>query len=105
VLFSHPVYQYLQRRYAINGASVHWEPDALPALSGWTELRQRLASHPATVMVWEAMPLQDTAARLADLGIESVPFHTLANRPAQGDFMIAILDNARRLETVLRIPN
>ena len=27
VLFSHPVYQYLERRYAIDGASVHWEPD------------------------------------------------------------------------------
>jgi len=102
VLFSHPVYQYLQHRYAINGASVHWEPDAQPALSGWTELRQRLVSHPAKVMVWEEMPLRDTAARLADLGIASVPYHSLANRPAQGNFMTGMLDNARRLEAMTK---
>lgn len=102
VLFSHPVYQYLQRRYGINGASLHWEPDARPALSGWADLRQRLVSHPATIMIWEQAPLPDTAARLASQGIVSVPFHTIGNRPTQGDFMTAMLENAQRLETVFR---
>jgi zinc transport system substrate-binding protein len=102
LLFSHPVYHYLQRRYSIDGASLHWEPDAPPTLSGWTALRRQLAFHPATVMVWEDAPLPDTVSRLAGLGIESVPFHTLANRPAQGDFTTAMLENARRLETILQ---
>jgi zinc transport system substrate-binding protein len=30
VIWSHPVYQYLQHRYAIDGRSVHWEPDQAP---------------------------------------------------------------------------
>ena len=102
VLFSHPVYQYLQRRYRINGASLHWEPDARPTLSGWTDLRHQRVSHPATILVWEKAPLPDTAARLASQGIVSVPFHTIANRPTQGDFMTVMLENARRLETVFR---
>lgn len=101
LLFSHPVYQYLQRRYGINGASVHWEPDTQPALADWTALRELLRTHPATVMLWEDTPLSDTAARLAGRGIESVVFHMLANRPPQGDFMTAMLANAQRLERVL----
>ena len=96
------MYQYLQRRYGIDGVSLHWEPDAPPALSGWTELRRQLASRSATVMVWEDTPLPETVSRLADLGIETVAFHTLANRPAQGDFITAMLDNARRLEALLQ---
>jgi zinc transport system substrate-binding protein len=30
IIYSHPVYQYLDRRYALNGVSVHWEPDGVP---------------------------------------------------------------------------
>ena len=30
VLYSHPVYQYLQRRYGLNGRALHWEPDREP---------------------------------------------------------------------------
>ena len=96
------MYQYLQRRYGIDGVSLHWEPDAPPTLSGWTELRRQLASRPATVMVWEDTPLPETVSRLADLGIETVAFQTLAKRPAQGDFITSMLDNARRLETLLQ---
>ena len=102
VLFSHPVYQYLGRRYGINGQSMHWEPDEEPSISAWIELRQTLASHPATIMLWESAPLPETVARLAEQGIVSVPFHTLANRPAQGDYLSAMNQNARRLETVFR---
>ncbi len=31
VLFSHPVYQYFERRYQVNGRSVHWEPPPRPS--------------------------------------------------------------------------
>lgn len=99
VFFSHPVYQYLQRRYGINGVSVHWEPDAEPSTPDWIELHQIVATHPAMVMIWEDEPLMSTAQRLADAGIASVPFNTIANRPEQGDYLSVMHDNANRLET------
>ncbi len=101
VLFSHPVYQYLQRRYGINGESVHWEPDAEPTTSAWIALQQILATHRATIMIWEDEPLMSTAQRLSDAGITSVPFHTVANRPNQGDYFSVMSDNAARLESTL----
>jgi hypothetical protein len=81
---------------------MHWEPDEEPSISAWIELRQTLASHPATIMLWESAPLPQTVARLAEQGIASVPFDTLANRPAQSDYLSAMNQNARRLETVFR---
>jgi zinc transport system substrate-binding protein len=101
VLFSHPVYQYLQRRYGINGESMHWEPGEEPTTSAWIALQQILATHRATIMIWEDEPLMSTAQRLADAGITSVPFHTIANRPDEGDYLSVMRDNAERLESTL----
>lgn len=36
---SHPVYQYLARRYNISLESVMWEPDVLPDRAQWAELK------------------------------------------------------------------
>jgi zinc transport system substrate-binding protein len=101
VLFSHPVYQYLQRRYGINGESVHWEPDVAPSTSDWIALQQILVSHPATIMVWEDEPLEETRTGLAKAGIVSVPFRTVANAPDDGDFFSVMNDNVERLHRSL----
>jgi zinc transport system substrate-binding protein len=98
VLFSHPVYQYLQRRYALDGQSMHWEPDEEPSTSDWIELQQILAKHPATIMIWEDEPLATTAQRLSTANIKSVGFHTIANRPTEGDYFSAMQANARQIE-------
>ena len=100
VLFSHPVYQYLQRRYGINGESVHWEPHEEPTISAWIAMQQLLTTHPATIMIWEDEPLISTAQRLSDVGITSVAFHTAVNRPDQGDYLSVMRENARRLESM-----
>jgi zinc transport system substrate-binding protein len=97
VLFSHPVYQYLQARYGINGASVHWEPGEMPATSDWIELGNILSSHPAGLMLWEDTPLEEVAAKLLESGIRSVPFHTASNRPDNGDYLDVMRDNMLRL--------
>ena len=97
VLFSHTVYQYLQRRYGINGESVHWEPHEEPTTSAWIALKQILATHPATIMIWEDQPLPSTAERLSDAGIAIVPFRTAANRPDEGDYFSIMRDNVARL--------
>jgi len=103
VFFSHPVYQYLQRRYGINGQSLHWEPDEEPTTPGWIDLQQRRASHPATIMIWEDEPLPTTVRRLEQAGISSVAFHTAANRPTQSDFATLMLENSQRFQTALQL--
>ena len=101
VLFSHPVYQYLQHRYEINGQSLHWEPDEAPSIPAWIRLQQMRASHSALIMIWEDQPLTSTATRLSDTGISSVSFQLLANRPDQGDFLSAMHANGKRLNDLL----
>lgn len=97
VLFSHPVYQYLQARYGINSASVHWEPGEMPATSDWIELGNILASHPAGLMLWEDTPLEEVSAKLLESGIRSIPFHTASNRPENGDYLDIMRNNILRL--------
>jgi zinc transport system substrate-binding protein len=97
ILFSHPVYQYLQRRYDLNGISLHWEPDAEPSASAWIELQKILQQHPAVIMLWEDEPLSSTTARLSELGIQSIVFRTASNRPRQGDYFDLISGNEQRL--------
>ena len=103
VLFSHPVYQYLQRRFDINGRSVHWEPDQEPTTSDWIAMQQTLTTHPATIMIWEDGPMPLAAQRLSDSGITPIPFHTVANKPDQGDYLSVMRENAERLESLLAL--
>lgn len=102
VLFSHPVYQYLQRRYNINGISMHWEPDEEPSIPDWIELQQILASHPAKIMFWENKPLSSTTQRLSNSGVTSITFQTTANKPDEGDYLSVMRLNANRLESIFR---
>ncbi|MHC4561070.1 MAG: metal ABC transporter solute-binding protein, Zn/Mn family [Planctomycetota bacterium] len=99
-LFSHPVYQYLQNRYSMNGKSVHWEPDALPDEALWKELTELLKSHTARWMIWEGTPLPAITERLAQMGIRSVVFDPCAGKPEQGDFMSVMKQNVAELQRV-----
>ena len=87
VLFSHPVYQYFERRYNLRGFSVHWEPDEVPEEAQWRELQTVLQHYPATIMIWEAKPLSVTRRRLQELGVDSLVFAPGGNRPAEGDLL------------------
>jgi len=100
ILFSHPVYQYLERRYALNGYSVHWEPDVMPEEADWDQLQAVLQQHPAKIMIWEADPLPETTRRLADLGIECVVFQPGGNRPLAGDWLDLLRQGIAALEGV-----
>lgn len=100
VLFSHPVYQYLEKRYGINGKSVHWEPDAMPDGSMWQELKELVDAHPAKWMIWEGDPDPEITTKLAGLGIQSVVFDPCAGKPEQGDFLSVMQKNVTALQTV-----
>ncbi len=102
LLASHPVYQYLARRYGLNLESVHFEPGDAPTAAQWRGLAELLKTHPARWMLWEAEPLSETRARLEDMGIGVLVFEPLANAPAEGDYLSGMRANADRLEAAYR---
>jgi zinc transport system substrate-binding protein len=101
LVFSHPVYQYLERRYGLNGESVHWEPDEPPSDEQWNELTELLSSHPAKWMIWEGEPGPATVTRLSELGLGSVVSDPCGNTPEAGDYLDVMQDNAARLRDAL----
>jgi zinc transport system substrate-binding protein len=98
---SHPVYQYLARRYDLNMQAVHWEPNEMPTAAEWEGLTKTLATHPARAMLWEAEPTAEIAAKLKALGIAGVVFEPCSNRPEAGDFLSVMKQN---LENLRRAP-
>jgi zinc transport system substrate-binding protein len=105
LVFSHPVYQYLIRRYELNAQSVHWEPEEPPSEALWRELKQLLAQHPARWMVWESAPLDATVKKLAELGLQSVVFEPCGNAPAQGHYLTVQRQNVKNLRSVFAQPD
>jgi len=100
LLFSHPVYEYLIQRYGINGHQVHWEPSVEPDDKAWAELEHLLGHESARWMLWEAEPLQATAAVLAQRSISSLVFSPCANTPADGNWLTVMNTNAEVLESI-----
>jgi len=100
LLASHPVYDYLSRRYGLNIKSVHWEPDQIPSRNQWGELQAILNNHPAQWMIWEGEPLPATVETLKSNGIRSVVFNPSANAPEQGDFLSVMKQNVENLRAV-----
>ena len=99
LIASHPVYQYLQRRYQLNLKSVHWEPDEYPNPEKTLELIKILKEHPASIMIWEDEPLPETTQKLQEMEIKSVVFNPCANVPDEGDYLSVMnsnIDNLRK---------
>ena len=101
LVVSHPVYQYLARRYGLQLPSVHFEPDQFPDQAGWRELELLLEEHPAKWMLWEGDPLEETKQRLLDLGVKSVVYDPCGKSPESGDFRSVMQDNVRNLERIV----
>jgi len=93
LVFSHPVYQYLQKRYGLNARSVHWEPDTKPGVKDWIDFQNLLRAHPAKLMIWEGQPSPEIIERLQKQGIQSVVFNPVANQDAADDYFVAMSAN------------
>jgi zinc transport system substrate-binding protein len=102
LLGSHPVYQYLSRRYDLNMESVHWEPDSEPDQAMWRELEDILETHKADIMLWEDGPLPQVKKALEEKGIKSIVFNPCGNRPGQGDYLSVQQGNIKNLKEVGR---
>jgi zinc transport system substrate-binding protein len=100
LVVSHPVYQYLARRYGLDVVSVHWEPDEMPDEASWRELEGILARHPARFMIWEGPPLDEAARRLEAIGVGSVVFSPCGNTPPGGDYLSTMRANLTNLRAI-----
>jgi zinc transport system substrate-binding protein len=101
LIASHPVYQYLSRRYKLNMKSLHWEPDEYPSEEQWKELEKLQQKLSATSMIWEKKPLQTISDRLREMGIDSVTFNPCTNRAEEGDFMYIMKKNIEHLRSLV----
>ncbi len=97
LVFSHPVYQYLIRRYGLRGVSVHWEPDQAPDLVEFEHLLEEQEAH---WMIWEGTPLPTTVTDLEAFGVQSVVFNPCGNTPETGDYMTVMTANAEAFEHI-----
>ena len=102
LLASHPVYDYLSRRYGLNMKSVHWEPDEVPNDEQWIQLKNILKSHPAKWMIWEGNPMKTSVDGLKSLGVASPVFDPCGNVPGYGDFLTVMQQNVDNLKPAFR---
>lgn len=97
LLASHPVYQYLARRYDLKVISLHWEPQQLPTDEMMLEIDSILVEYPATFMLWEGEPHDVMRRKLKDRGVECIVFKPGPNTPGEGDFMNLMRKNVEEL--------
>ena len=101
VMFSHPVYQYFERRYAVNGESVHWEPDEAPDASQWVAFEELLNERPTTVMIWERQPLATSVMKFSALGIRLAVIDPAGNTGSNADYLSIQRANVESLRSAL----
>ena len=94
---SHPIYQYLARRYNMNIRMTMWEPDEDLGENEWKHLQERMKDHPASWMIWEGEPLAASLEKLKNMGISSIVFAPCMNRPENGDFLSVMQANIENL--------
>jgi len=102
IIFSHPVYEYFEKVYVLNGESVHWEPDEKPTPSQIAELNKIYETHQAKWMIWEGAPIKSAVNVLERMGIQSAVFDPCGNVPLDGDFLSVMRQNIANLEPVFR---
>ncbi len=100
LLASHPIYQYMARRYDLNLEMLVWEPDEIPSEQQWRTLQTIVEQHDSGWMVWEGPPRQESIDRLEEMGIKSLVFSPCFNRPADGDFLTVMEQNIDNLTVV-----
>jgi len=104
MLASHPVYQYLARRYTLHIEGLQWEPDVVPGDAEWQRLRYTTESFPAQWMIWEKQPVAEINRRLDTMNIRTLVFDPCANRPGQGDFLDVMQQNVQNLSEAYPLP-
>ena len=98
VVFSHPVYQYFQQRFAVNSRSLQWDAADYPSEEEWEKLETLRKEHAFAAILWESEPLERTRAELERRGVKSLVVSPCANQPAEGDFLSVMRGNVIALQ-------
>ena len=97
---SHPVYQYLGKRYGINITSEHWEPGQKVEQDMVKTFIESLGVNDTKIMLWEGEPHPETRLLLEEAGVKVVLFIPCGNRPGQGDYLSVMNQNIENLASV-----
>ena len=98
-IFSHPVYQYFQQAYGLEGQSLHWEPGNPLTHEMMHEIEHLKEDHNPGFLIWEKTPLAESAEKLREQGIESIVIDPMGGTPTTGDFMEGMRKNHEALRT------
>jgi zinc transport system substrate-binding protein len=93
LVFSHPVYQYFQQAYHLDGNSLHWEPDTPLDSDMLHQVGHLKKDGDIQYMVWESTPLPESVDKLAALGIRSAVIAPMGGTPESGDFLQGLEKN------------
>lgn len=97
---SHPIYQYMARRYNLNLKMVLWEPDEDPGNNEWQDLQELSQTHHADWMIWEAEPLPELSNKLQTMNIRGQVFSPCFAEPPSGDFLSTMQQNIENMANI-----
>ena len=103
LVFSHPVYQYFQKAYGLEGSSLHWEPETPLDHDKLHELGHLKKDHHIPFMIWEGDPLPESVTRLEEMGIRYVVIDPMGGMPESGDFISGMEQNLTALQRALEV--
>lgn len=100
IIYSHPVYQYFEQRYHLNGRSLHWEPNVMPSEKQWNKLKILLdgksLNEKNSLFIWENFPAPEISKRLSLIGLDFVVIRPAANS-SKNDWLTEQQSNLKRL--------
>ena len=99
---SHPIYQYMVRKYNLNLKMVMWEPDEDPGEKKWKHLHELVKEFSVKWMIWEGEPLAGSARRLQKMDIQSQVFSPCFARPEKVDFLFVMQQNVKNMEVIFK---
>ena len=100
VIFSRPVYQYLARRFRMNGETLDWDGLTPPDADALALLDETLERHPAAWMIWPEAPAEPIVEVLEERGVTCVVVPIAGGPPADGDLLTAMDESAIALRRV-----
>ncbi|MEJ2163350.1 MAG: metal ABC transporter substrate-binding protein [Robiginitalea sp.] len=101
LVFSHPVYQYFQDAYGLQGQSLHWEPETSMDHDRLHEIGHLKQDHNFRYLIWEGEPKTETMEELNTRGVQSVVLDPMSGTPASGDFIQGMRQNLKVLSEML----
>ncbi|MAB71892.1 MAG: hypothetical protein CMJ54_05250 [Planctomycetaceae bacterium] len=100
VIFSRPVYQYLARRFRMNGETLDWDGRTPPDAEALAMLDETLERHPAAWMIWPEAPAESVVAALKERGVTCVAVPIAGAPPTDGDLLTSMDTGAEALRRV-----